>query len=184
MPSFAGLAEVERDALVAYLFHQDTDAVVDREALTGSWADDIPFLATGHHEFRDPQGYPVNKRPWGTLNAIDLNQGTIAWQVPLGTYPALEKQGFAATGTFNIGGPLLTGGGLIFIAAAMDERLHAFDKVTGKLVWEYQLDAGGYASPATYEVDGRQFIIIAAGGAGKAGTKAGNAYVSFALTRD
>ena len=183
MPSFAGLAKVEREALVAYLFDQGTQEEVDRRALTNTWADDIPYIATGHNEFRDPQGYPANKRPWGTLNAINLNQGTIAWQVPLGTYPALEKLGEPATGTFNIGGPLLTGGGLIFIGAAMDERLHAFDKTTGKLVWEYQLEAGGYASPASYQVNGRQYIIIAAGGAGKPGTKAGNAYYSFALPR-
>ena len=181
MPSFATLSDSERDAIVSYLYQIDTKTKISPELVTQSWSNDIPYVSTGHHDFRDPDGYPVNKRPWGTLTAIDLNQGTLAWQVPLGTYPALEKQGFSPTGTFNIGGPLVTAGGLVFIAATMDERLRAFDKDTGRQLWEYQLDAGGYASPATYSVEGRQYLLIAAGGAGKPGTKAGNAYHCFAL---
>ena len=99
MPSFAGLAEIERQAIVSYLFKQNTKDKVPLDQLSQSWTDDIPYVSTGHHDFRDPQGYPVNKRPWGTLTAIDLNQGTLAWQVPLGTYPALEKQGIPPTGS-------------------------------------------------------------------------------------
>ncbi|MCH1505676.1 MAG: c-type cytochrome, partial [Verrucomicrobiales bacterium] len=181
MPGFANLADIERNAIIAYLFGRNTKDKIPLDQLSQSWTEDIPYVSTGHHDFRDPQGYPVNKRPWGTLTAIDLNQGTLAWQVPLGTYPALEKQGLPPTGSFNIGGPLVTAGGLVFIGAAMDERFHAFDKDTGKLLWEYQLEAGGYASPATYSVNGRQYVLIAAGGAGKPGTKSGNAYYSFAL---
>ncbi len=112
---------------------------------------------------------------------MDLDRGTVRWRVPLGTYPQLEARGFSATGTFNIGGPVVTKGGLVFIGAAMDERFHAYDRDTGKLLWEYQLDAGGYAAPSTYEMDGRKYVIIAAGGGGKPGTKRGDAFYCFAL---
>ena len=141
-----------------------------------------PFLDAGHQPLRGPDGYPVNRPPWGALVAIDLNDGgRIAWEAPLGTYPKLEAQGLPATGTFNMGGSVVTAGGLVFIAASMDERLHAYDKDTGELLWEAQLPAGGYATPATYEVDGTQFIVIAAGGGGKPGTAAGDRYVAFSL---
>lgn len=181
MPSFASLSAVEERALLAFLFGDGDDEVVSLQEAKLSFADEIPYVATGHHDFRDPEGFPVNKRPWGTLSAIDLDAGEIRWQVPLGTYPALEARGEPPTGTFNIGGSFVTAGGLVFIGAAMDERFHAFDKDTGELLWEYQMEAGGYATPATYEIDGRQYIVIAAGGGGKPGTKPGNAYYCFTL---
>lgn len=181
MPSFATLSDLEKGAVTGFLLGEKNDQKIPPEAMKLSWAQEYPYVATGHHEFRDPQGFPVNKRPWGTLNAIDLDRGEIVWQVPLGTYPALEKKGIPRTGTFNIGGPLVTAGGLVFIGAAMDERFHAFDKKTGELLWEFQMDAGGYATPATYEVNGRQYIVIAAGGGGKPETKSGNAYYCFSL---
>lgn len=140
-----------------------------------------PICKYGSLDFRGPEGFPVNKRPWGTLNAIDLNKGEIKWQVPLGTYPQLEAKGVPPTGTFNIGGPVVTGGGLIFIGATRDERMHAYDKDTGELLWEFQMDTGGYATPSTYEINGRQYIVIAAGGGGKPGTKPGDSYYCFAL---
>ena len=183
MPAFAMLKPLELRALSAFLLgegHEEKHSGADLEL---SFAGTIPYVMTGHNVFRDPEGYPANKGPWGTLTAIDLAAGELRFQVPLGTYAALEARGLPPTGTFNIGGPLVTAGGLVFIGAAMDERFHAFDAATGKLLWEFQMDAGGYASPATFEADGRQYVVIAAGGGGKPETRPGNAYYCFALPR-
>jgi quinoprotein glucose dehydrogenase len=169
--------------VVAFLFGEGQDEPVEVRDRDVSYANEIPFVMTGHHDWRDPEGFPVNKRPWGSLSAVDLDEGRVKWSVPLGTYPALEARGEPPTGTFNIGGPVVTKGGLVFIGAAMDERIHAYDKETGELLWEYQMEFGGYATPATYEVDGRQFVLIAAGGGGKPGTKTGDLYYCFALPR-
>ncbi|MCB0632598.1 MAG: PQQ-binding-like beta-propeller repeat protein [Saprospiraceae bacterium] len=181
MPTFANLSDDERQAIVAFLKDEGRDMKLDREQLQLSFAQEIPYVATGHNEFKDPDGFPVNTPPWGTLSAIDLDAGRIIWQVPLGTYRELEAQGLPPTGTFNMGGPAVTAGGLIFIGAAMDERFRAVDQATGKTLWEYQLDAGAYATPATFEVDGKQYVVIAAGGGGKPGTRSGDAYYCFAL---
>ena len=181
MPSFASFSELERRAVIAFLFDEGQDEEIATKDLTLSYAEQVPVVMIGHIDWRDPEGFPVNKRPWGTLNAVDLDTGEVSWKVPLGTYPKLEARGESPTGTFNVGGPVVTKGGLVFIGAAMDERFHAFDKETGELLWEYQMESGGYATPATYEIDGRQYVIIAAGGGGKPGTKKGDAYYCFAL---
>jgi quinoprotein glucose dehydrogenase len=134
---------------------------------------------TGYNKFLSKEGYPAIKPPWGTLNAIDLNTGEIAWKVPLGTYPELAKNGII-TGSENYGGPVVTAGGLVFIAATKDGKFRAFSKRTGKLLWETDLPAPGFATPAVYEVNGRQFIVIACGG-GKLHSHSGDSYVAFAL---
>ena len=140
----------------------------------------VLYSHTGYNRFLDPDGHPAVKPPWGTLNAIDLNKGTIAWTVTLGELPELTKRGIPPTGTENYGGPIATAGGLLFIGATKDEKFRAFDRSTGRVLWETSLPAGGYATPATYAVNGKQFVVIAAGG-GKMGTKSGDAYVAFAL---
>jgi quinoprotein glucose dehydrogenase len=140
------------------------------------------YNTTGYHRFLDHEGYSAFKPPWGVLTAINLNTGEFAWQVPLGEHVELTKRGIPRTGTETFGGSIVTAGGLVFIAGTKDERIHAFDKATGKLLWEHSLPAGGYATPATYQVGGRQYVVIAAGGAGKLETKAGDAFVAFSLT--
>ena len=170
--------------LLDYLNVTDVDKT--GESLNESPAEiklDVPYLHTGYKRLLDPDGYPGIKPPWGTLTAIDLNLGAIVWQVPLGEYPELVKQGIRHTGTENYGGPIVTRGGLVFIASTMDEKFRAFNNITGEVVWDYQLSAGGFATPATYEVDGEQYIVIAAGG-GKSGLKSGDEYIAFSLQDD
>jgi quinoprotein glucose dehydrogenase len=141
----------------------------------------IPFVATDIGQLGDLSAHPGIKPPWGTLSAIDLNRGEIVWQVPLGEYPDLVKRGIRRTGTENLGGTIVTKGGVVFVASTKDEKIRGFDKRNGEVVWQYQLDAGGYAAPATYAIGGRQFVVIAAGGGGKLKTKSGDAFVAFAL---
>ena len=139
------------------------------------------YHLTGYGYFRDDKGYPAIKPPWGLLYAIDLAKGEFAWRVLLGEHPALTKKGIPQTGTESFGGTIVTAGGLVFIGGTMDEKFHAFDKSTGKLLWQTQLEAGGYATPSTYMASGKQYVVIAAGGGGKLRTKSGDSFVAFAL---
>ncbi len=138
------------------------------------------YAMVGFGRFKDDRGFPVMKPPWGTLNAIDLNTGEYRWKIPLGHEASLNDPNYPVSGTENYGGPVITAGGILFIAATKDEKFRAFHMETGALLWETDLPAGGYATPATYEVNGKQYVVIACGG-GKMGTKSGNAYVAFAL---
>jgi quinoprotein glucose dehydrogenase len=126
--------------------------------------------------FLGPSGTPCTPPPWGTTEAIDLFTGTKTWDVPLGSY-VKDKH----TGTVNFGGPIVTAGGIVFTAASMDNMFHAFDAENGKEIWTYELPAGGQATPMTYVTGGKQYVVIAAGGHGKLGTKQGDYVVAFAL---
>ena len=140
------------------------------------------YLFTGYRKFLDPDGYPAVMPPWGTLNAIDLNTGKYLWKIPLGDYPELAAKGIKHTGTENYGGPIVTAGGLVIISATnFDHKIRVFDNQTGKLLWSADLPYSGNATPATYSVDGRQYIVIATSGARDPKGPQGAAYVAFSL---
>jgi len=136
-----------------------------------------PYQIGGYRKLRDEKGNPAVKPPWGQLTAIDLNKGEFLWQKVLGKNDTTEKE----VGTENFGGPILTAGGLVFIGATRDEMFRAFDAATGAVLWETKLPAGGYATPATYSLNGKQYIVIACGGGARLTTKSGDSYVAFAL---
>jgi quinoprotein glucose dehydrogenase len=177
MPSFAQLGVSAIKAIADFvLTGQDTSVQATQNSALF-----MRYLNDGYNKFLDPDGYPAIKPPWGSLSAINLNTGQYAWKIPFGEYPALAAQGLKDTGSENYGGPVVTSGGLLFIGAtSYDKKFHAFDKTTGKLLWETTLPFAGNATPATYEVNGRQYIVISAGG-GKSSDPSGGAIVAFAL---
>ena len=178
MMPFGHLSRHERDAVVDYLFALSAGEL--EPAIDDATEKETVHVFAGYRDFVDAEYYPAIKPPWGTLTAIDFVSGKIRWQIPLGEYAALTERGIAPTGTRNFGGPVVTAGGLLIIAATSDEKLRIFDKRDGRLLWEYKLPAGGYATPATYAIDGRQYIVITASG-GKLGTPTGDEYLAFAL---
>ncbi|MEM7384268.1 MAG: PQQ-binding-like beta-propeller repeat protein [Verrucomicrobiota bacterium] len=186
MPGFASLPEEKRQAILDFVLAKSpapgtTEAELGSDKKTEKTAPTYAF--GGFRRWLDPEGYPAIKPPWGTLNAVDLNTGELKWKVVLGEYPELTARGIPPTGTENYGGPLVTGGGLLFIGATADETFRAFDKETGKLLWKAPLPFGGNATPSTYTAGGRQFIVISAGG-GKSGRPKGGKLVAFALPRE
>ncbi len=178
MPGFPKLQGKELAALLRYMgipehMPQSQPAGEDAE---------LTYRFTGYRKFLDEDGYPAISPPWGTLNAIDLNSGRYLWKIPFGEYPELAAKGVKDTGTENYGGPIVTAGGIVFIGATIfDRKMHAFDSHTGKLLWEDTLPFAGHATPATYMVDGKQYVVIAAGGGRDPKWPSGGEYVAFAL---
>jgi quinoprotein glucose dehydrogenase len=181
MPGFPNLPEDRLFALVGYLITGESK----EPGGSGPPPAAMKYRLTGYKKFLDPEGYPAVAPPWGTLNAINLNSGEYVWKIPLGEYPALVAKGLKNTGTENYGGPVATAGGLMLIGATnFDKKFRAFDKSTGELLWEATLPFAGNATPATYEVEGRQFLVIGAGGGKDPRSKSGGVYVAFALPAD
>ena len=141
-----------------------------------------PFVFNGYTRFLDPDRYPAVSPPWGTLSAINISTGRYAWKIPFGEYPELAAKGMANTGSENYGGAVVTAGGLLFIGATVyDNKFHAYDKRTGQLLWQTDLPAAGIASPSTYMVNGRQFVVIGAGGGKNQKVRSGGAIIAFSL---
>jgi quinoprotein glucose dehydrogenase len=177
MPGFPNLQKVAISAIVRFL-RTGEESPTAAPVVTPTY---VKYRFTGYRKFLDPDGYPAVAPPWGTMNAINLNTGEYAWQIPFGEYPELAASGLKNTGTENYGGPVVTAGGLVFIGATNhDRKFRAFDKATGVLLWETTLPFSGNATPSTYEVNGRQFVVIAASGGKSRGPK-GGIYVAFAL---
>jgi quinoprotein glucose dehydrogenase len=177
MSGSPSLSDAEVAAIVEFLkTGTDRDVEAPRPLPPG-----LKYRFTGYKKFLDPDGYPASAPPWGTLTAIDLDSGEHAWQVPLGEFPELAAQGLGGTGSENYGGPVVTAGGLVFIGATThDKKLRAFDKATGRMLWDAVLPFSAIGTPATYEVAGRQFVVVPAGG-GKDRGPSGGVYVAFAL---
>ncbi|HEY7055842.1 MAG TPA: c-type cytochrome, partial [Vicinamibacterales bacterium] len=178
MPGFPDLGAKNTNDLVEFLTtgrDRGKDPEVTKDP---SW---LKYRSDGETLWRDPDGYPPLTPPWGTLTALDLGAGTIEWQIPFGEFPELAARGMTNTGSDNYGGPVVTASGLVFIGATnFDRKFHAYDKETGRLLWETTLPAAGNATPAIYQIDGREYIVIACGG-GKNGAPSGSTLVAFAL---
>jgi len=193
MPAFSSVDEAQLTALLAYLKTppQAADNKGDKKELSAiqpgksedvATGPDNRYNFTGYRKFLDPDGYPAIAPPWGTLNAIDLNTGKYLWKIPFGEYPDLAAKGMTNTGSENYGGPIVTASGLLFIGATVfDKKFRAFDSHTGELLWQTELPFAGTATPATYMIGGKQFVVISCGGGRDHKAPSGGMYVAFAL---
>jgi glucose dehydrogenase len=182
MPGFKVLPDEELAALLKYLGVAASDSIPSVDTVAGAEGDELKYQFTGYRKFLDQDGYPAISPPWGTLNAVDLNTGKYLWKIPLGEYPELAARGMKDTGSENYGGPIVTASGLLFIGATVfDKKIRAFDSHDGKLLWEAELPYSGVATPATYMVGGKQYVVIATGGGRDPKSPSGGEYVAFAL---
>jgi quinoprotein glucose dehydrogenase len=187
MPAFS-LNDDQTQSLVRYLTKYPQQQQRPK-AQTASGApaataanNDMPYKTIAFRRFTDPDGYPATAPPWGTLSAIDLNTGKYLWKIPFGEYPELVAKGIRNTGSDNYGGPVVTAGGLLFIGATVfDPKFYAYDAHTGKLLWETELPFSGLATPSTYMVDGKQYVVIAAGGGQSSPKPSGGVYIAYKL---
>ena len=180
MSAFTGLTDQQVQAVVGYLTRVPQQQ--QQPAAGAPPVNDMPYKSIGFRRFLDPDGYPATAPPWGTLSAIDMNTGKYLWKIPFGEYPELTAKGITDTGSDNYGGPIVTAGGLLFIGASVfDAKFHAYDSRNGKLLWQTDLPFSGLATPATYMVNGKQYVVIAAGGGQSSKKPSGGTYVAFAL---
>lgn len=177
MPGFPQIEKTEIKGLIQFLYGEETAHIITENKTNPI---KTTYRHTGYKKFLDSNGLPAISPPWGTLHAIDLNTGDYLWSIPFGETLALKEKGFPRTGTENYGGAIITENGLLFIGATKDGYFRAFNKKNGKLLWEYKLPAAAFATPATYEINGKQYIAIACGGE-KLGTEKGNKIIAFSL---
>ena len=192
MPGFPSLSDTQLETLLHFLKGESPGTpqqTSDKQEMTsapdaahGATPQPPQYSFTGYQMFVDPDHYPAIAPPWGTLSAIDLNTGKYLWKIPFGEYPELAANGMKNTGSQNYGGPIVTASGLLFIGATLyDHKFHAFDSRNGELLWEGQLPYAGRATPATYMVDGKQYIVVATGAVRFNPTPAKGVYVAFSL---
>lgn len=176
MTGFPDLSATEKEGLYQFLTGQDKEA--SPAPMDGPVP--MPYQHTGYHKFLDSNGLPAISPPWGQLHAIDLNTGDYLWSIPYGGVPELAQLGVTDTGSESYGGPVITENGLLFIAGTKDGFLRAYNRHTGALLWKQALPAPAFATPATYYLNGKQYVVVACGGE-KLGAKKGNQIVAFAL---
>lgn len=181
MPAFKQLGAANEEALASYILNEKTIQLKPYISSQDSLSpfDQMVYSNTGYNKFLTKEGLPGIMPPWGTLSAISLKTGKVVWKDTLGDYPEFKEKGIH-TGTENYGGPVVTAGGLVFIAATKDAKFRAFNKRTGQLLWETDLPACGFATPTVYRYQDKEYVVIACGG-GKLNTDSGDSYMAFAL---
>jgi quinoprotein glucose dehydrogenase len=180
MPAFQTLTANEKKLLVTFLYSDSTTITADKTEPGIDDKKNNSYKISGYTKFLDEDGHPAITPPWGTLNAIDLNTGAYVWKNVFGDTPALQKNGDPQTGAESYGGPIVTAGDVLFIAGTKDQKFRAYNKSSGTFLHEWTLPAASFATPATYMVDGKQYVVLACGGT-KLGAPKGECYIAFSL---